>query len=256
MVEFKDHSIPLYYQVENILREKINSGEYKPGDLFPTEDELMRYYGVSRVTVRQALSGLQKDRLISRKRGKGSFVRELQKHLEPMKLTGMIEDIIDMGIKTKTKIIDFAYVDANHRVAKNLKLDEGSKVLRIERVRLIKTRPISYNIVYVPGDLGEKINPKDLIIHPLLNILEKECEVKLARGMQVIEATLADTRIAPLLGVMTGAPLLRIERTVFDVNERPVEYIIILYRSDRYCYSVELVRKESESKKHWDYAKP
>jgi GntR family transcriptional regulator len=108
---------------------------------------------------------------------------------------------------------------------------------------------------YIPPDLGEKIGIKDLTIHPLLNILEKKCKVKIARGIQIIEATVADSRIASLLEVMTGAPLLKIERTVLDVNERPVEYVSTLYRSDRYHYSVELIRKRAESKTQWDYIK-
>ena len=253
MIGFKNRSIPLYYQLENILREKIKSGEYRPGDPFPTEDQLVQSYRVSRITVRQALSTLEKDGLIIRRRGRGSFVTEGQVHLEPMKLTGMIEDIIAMGVKTKTRIINFDFVHPPKKVTESLKLDEDAKVLRIERIRLIKGLPISHTISYLPSDLGKKISIKDVTFQPILNILEKKCGVRIGRGFQIIEATVADSRIASFLDVMTGAPLLKIERTVFDIKNRPVEYISILYRSDRYHYSVELVRKRSESKAQWDY---
>jgi GntR family transcriptional regulator len=255
MMAFKDRSIPLYYQLENILREKIRSGEFGLGDLFPTEDFLVREYGVSRITVRQALSALEKDGLIARRRGKGSFVTEGQGQLEPMKLTGMMEDIINMGVKTRTKIINFGFVPPPKRVAENLRLDQGLEVLRIERLRLIQGVPISYTIGYIPPDLGKKINIKDLSYHPILNLLEKKCRLKIERGSQIIEATVADSRVASLLDVMTGSPLLRIERMVFDSSDRPVEYITILYRSDRYHYSVDLIRNGSESKGRWDYMK-
>jgi GntR family transcriptional regulator len=255
MMAFKDRSIPLYYQLENILREKIRSGEYGPGESFPTEDQLVRDYGVSRITVRQALSALEKDGLIARRRGKGSFVTERKGQIEAMKLTGMMEDIIDMGIKTRTKIINFGFVPPPRKVAESLRLDEDSKVLRIERLRLIQDAPISYTLSYIPPDLGKKINIRDLTIHPILNLLEKKCRVKIERGTQIIEATVADSRVASLLEVMTGSPLLKIERMVFDASERPVEYISILYRSDRYHYSVDLVRRGSESKGRWDYMK-
>jgi GntR family transcriptional regulator len=79
--------------------------------------------------------------------------------------------------------------------------------------------------------------------------------VKIERGSQIIEATVADSRVASLLDVMTGSPLLKIERTVFDAAARPVEYISILYRSDRYHYTVDLVRKKTESRGRWDYLK-
>ena len=255
MIGFKDRSIPLYYQLENILREKIKSGEYGPGDPFPTEDQLAQSYRVSRITVRQALSALEKDSLITRSRGRGSFVTEGQTHLEPMKLTGMIEDVISMGIKTKTRIINFGFVHPPKKVTESLDLNEDAKVLRVERIRLIKGSPVSYTVSYIPSDLGKKISIKDLTIQPILNVLEKKCKVKISRGFQIIEATVADSRIASFLDVMTGAPLLKIERTVFDISNRPVEYILILYRSDRYHYSVELVRKGLESKTRWEYIK-
>jgi GntR family transcriptional regulator len=255
MVGFKDHSVPLYYQLENILREKIKSREYGPGDSIPTEDQLVRSYAVSRITVRRALSTLKKDGLIDRRRGRGSFVTQGQRDLEPMKLTGMIEDIIAMGVKTKTKVVGFGSVRPTKKVADALRLNEEMKVLRIERIRLIKASPISHTVSYIPPDIGESIKKEDLAIHPLLNILEKKCHVKIGRGTQIIEATLADSRIASLLGVMTGAPLLKIERTVFDIKDRPIEYLSILYRSDRYHYSVDLIRKRSESRTQWDYIK-
>lgn len=255
MTGFKDRSIPLYYQLENILREKINSGEYRAGDTFPTEEQLVQSYKVSRITVRQALAALQRDGLIHRRRGKGSFVAESQMPLEPMKLTGMIEDIIAMGIQTKTRIISFEFIHPPRRIMESLRLNEDAKVLRIERVRLIKGLPVSHTVGYVPPDFGGKIGIRDLTIHPLLNVLERKCKLKIGRGFQNIEATVADSRVAPLLDVMVGSPLLKIERTVFDTKGKPVEHIIILYRCDRYHYSVELVRRGSESKARWDYIK-
>jgi len=136
MIGFKDRAIPLYYQLENILREKIKSGEYGRGDHFPTEDELVQSYKVSRITVRQALTSLEKDGLITRKRGKGSFVTDKTNQLEPMKLTGMIEDIIAMGIKTKTRIINFGFVFPPPKAIETLKLSGDEKVLRVERINI------------------------------------------------------------------------------------------------------------------------
>jgi len=253
MVEFKDRSIPLYYQIENILREKINSGEYRFGDFLPTERQLVRSYRVSRITVRQALSTLEKDGLISRKRGRGSCVTKKETNHETMKLTGMIEDIIAMGIKTKTKIIDFGFVRAPKKVSESLNLEDDTKVLKIERIRLVKGCPISYALNYIPPDLGRKITIKDLAVSPLLNVLEKKCKVEIALGSQIVGATVADSRIASYLQIMTGAPLLKIERTVSDKEGRPVEYVSVLYRSDKYHYSVDLIRKKVASKNQWDY---
>jgi GntR family transcriptional regulator len=256
MPPFKDRSVPLYYQLENILREKINSGELRANDLLPTEEQLVDSYKVSRITVRQALSSLEKDGIIVRKRGKGSFVTDRTIGLEPMKLTGMIEDIIAMGIKTKTQVLDFSFVHPSKKVMEALNLGKEDKALKIERVRFIKKVPYSYTLNYIPPDLGEKIGMKDIVVHPLFNVLEKICRVKIGRGTMVIEATVADSRIATLLDTMAGAPLLKIERTIFDTRGRPVDYVVVLYRADRYHYTVDLVRKKGESRTEWDYSKP
>jgi GntR family transcriptional regulator len=168
----------------------------------------------------------------------------------------MIEEIIAMGTKTRTRILSFDIIHPPKKVRENLALNEDAKVLRIERIRFIKGQPISYTISCIPSDLGEKINIKDLVVQPLMNVLEDKCKIKIVRGSQVIGATLADSRVASFLEVTAGFPLLKIERVAFDTRKRPVEYISILYRSDRYHFNVDFTRKRSELKTQWDYAGP
>jgi len=188
----------------------------------------------------------------------GTIAAESPVHFEPtkLKLAGMIEDIIAMGTKTRTRILNFGFVHPPKKVRENLGLNGEARVLRIERIRFIKGQPISYIVSYIPSDLGEKINIKDLLVQPLMNVLEDKCNVKIARGSQVIGATLADSRVASFLEVMTGAPLLRIERVAYDTRKRPIEYIAMLYRSDRYHFTMDFIRKRSESKAQWDYISP
>jgi DNA-binding GntR family transcriptional regulator len=93
----------------------------------------------------------------------------------------------------------------------------------------IKGQSVSYTISYIPSDLGEKINIRDLAVQPLMNVLEDKCKIRIVRGSQVIGATLADSRVASLLEVMAGFPLLKIERIAFDTRKRAVEYISIFY---------------------------
>jgi DNA-binding GntR family transcriptional regulator len=184
----------------------------------------------------------------------GSLAAESPVHFEPTKLTGMIEEIIAMGTKTRTRILSFGFVHPPKKVRESLSLGENAKVLRIERIRFIKGQSISYAISYIPSDLGGKINIKDLAVQPLMNVLEDKCKVRIVRGSQVIGATLADSRVASFLEVTAGFPLLKIVRVVFDTRKRPVEYISILYRSDRYHFNVDFTRKSSESQAQWDYA--
>jgi len=250
-INHSNKAIPLYYQLETILRKKIVAGEFTPGDLFPGEEALATAYGVSRVTVRQALYCLEKDGLISRKRGKGTFVSEKLGSVAPPKLTGFIEDLISMGIRTSVKVIDICMVEAPEIIKERLRLTEMRQVLRVEKVRLIEGSPFSHVLNYLPPDIGQKIKPDDFALKPLLMILEENFGIRPAQAIQTIEATIADSLVASLLEIRVGDPLLKVERVVFDVNEKPVEYVSSLYRADKYFYTVKLKRRKLKSSGAW-----
>jgi GntR family transcriptional regulator len=241
---FRNNGIPLYYQLETILRKAILLGEIEAGMRLPSEDALARQYEVSRITVRRALSGLEKDVLIIRRRGKGTFVSEKPVSFEVPKFTGSIEDLISMGIKTKTKVIDFSLTTVAKNITDHLGLPEGSKVVRIERLRLVKNSPFSYILNYLPFAIGGTIQPGDVLVKPLLKILEDDLHIPLLEAIQRIEADAADSYVAPLLEIRIGDPLLKIQRIIFDSRHRAVEYVSVLYRSDKYYYAVKLEREE------------
>ena len=247
----KYQAIPLYYQLDTILRKRIASDELARGDLLPSEEALAKEYNMSRITVRQALSSLESDGLIVRKRGKGTFVSKKHTYLESPKFTGFIEDLISMGIRTTSKILDISMVEGPRNIQEHLELEVGTQLFRIEKIRLVEGSPFSYVLNYLPPDIGQKIKKEDLIAKPLLMILEDDLGIKATEAVQSIEATIADTHVAPLLGIRVGDPLLKGERTVFDVNHRPVEYVSVLYRADKYFYTVNLRRKRSDSSVGW-----
>ena len=247
----KNEAIPLYYQLETILRKRISSGELARGDRLPSEEALAKEYSLSRITVRQALSSLESDGLIVRKRGKGTFVSKKHTYLESPKFTGFIEDLISMGIRTTSKILDISMVEGPQNIQEHLELEVGTQLFRIEKIRLVEGSPFSYVLNYLPPDIGQKIKKEDLTAKPLLMILEDDLGIKTTEAVQSIEATIADTHVAPLLGIRVGDPLLKVERTVFDVNHKPVEYVSVLYRADKYFYTVNLKRKRSRNSVGW-----
>ena len=247
----RNKAIPLYYQLETILRKKILSGEIQAGTALPSEGALAQEYEVSRITVRKALSILEGDELIVRRRGRGTFVLEQPASFEVPKFTGSIEDLISMGIKTSTKVLDFSLTRVAKNITDHLGLPEGTEVVRIERLRLAKVSPFSYILNYLPPTIGQKIRSDDLLTKPLLKILEDDLGIDLAEATQRIEADLADSYVAPLLEVPVGDPLLKIERTVFDSEHKAVEFVSVLYRADRYYYTAKLERKKSEKEACW-----
>ncbi|MBM3536966.1 MAG: GntR family transcriptional regulator [Alphaproteobacteria bacterium] len=242
---------PLYHQIYVLLREQILGGIYVDNDLVPTEQELTQRFGVSRITAKRALDELASEGLVVRRRGKGTTVASrVAVPAVSANISGLIENLLMMGLKTKVEIVDFAYVPAAEEVARALDMAVGAEVQRAVRVRALDGVPLSYTISHVPAALGRTYGRKDLTAKPLLELLER-AGVLIGSADQSIGAVLADTIVAPRLGVRIGAPLLSVTRTVFDQHGRPVEYITILYRPDRYRYRMKLARVQGSATKLW-----
>lgn len=247
----KNKAIPLYYQLETILRRRIMAGDFSPDTPLPSEEMLGQEYNVSRITVRQALAALETDGLILRRRGKGTFVVKKASSVETPKLTGSMEDLILMGVQTSTKILSTSVVEPPENIRKLMELEDHERVYRIEKVRSVEKSSFSYVINYLPCRIGDKMKMDSLKIKPLLMILEEDLEIRVDEADQTIESTVADAHVAPLLEIRVGDPLLKVERTVYDVKGRPVEYVSVLYRADKYLFNVKLKRRRSKKSVGW-----
>lgn len=250
----REGTIPLYRQLESILRKKIVSGEYSAGCLLPSEAALAEKYSLSRITARQALSLLENDDLVVRKRGKGTFVSEKLPALQTSKLGGSIEDMIAMGVKTSVKFIDASSVEPAPKVQKLLLTDKGEEVLRVEKIRLVDRKPFSRVVNYLPAEIGKRIDLEKIKTEPILLIVEDDLGISVSHAVQTIEATIADIEIAPQLEVHAGDPLMKVERTVYGVDGRPIEFVSVLYRADKYCFTVKLERNKSDESEGWSAA--
>jgi GntR family transcriptional regulator len=242
---------PLYHQIYLILRNQIIDGRHNDGDLIAGEEDLARQFNVSRITARRALAELAAEGLVVRARGRGTRVIA-PPSAPPIRanVEGLIENLMAMGLKTQVKLMEFDYETASPDVARALKLEPGAEVQRAVRLRFLTDGPFSYLTTYVPASIGRQFGRKELEREPLLGLLER-CGVKIGGAEQTISATLADTRVAPLLQTAIGAPLLRIMRVVHDREGVPVEYITGLYRPDRYQYRMALARVETGDRNTW-----
>ena len=247
----RESSIPLYRQLETIIRKRIVLGEYPPGYLLPSEAALAEKYQLSRITARQALALLEKDDLVVRKRGKGTFVAEKLPALKTSRLDGSIEDLIAMGVKTEIKFIDASFIEPSPKVKKMLLADAREEVLRVEKIRLVDQKPFSHVVNYLPAEIGKRIDLEKIKTEPILLVLEDELGISVSNAVQTIEATIADIEIAPQLEVQVGDPLMKIERTVYGVRRKPIEFVSVLYRADKYFYTIKLKRKKSDEFEGW-----
>lgn len=251
--EFENRKVPLYYQLESILREKILSGEWAEGQQLPTESELIGLYRVSRITVRQALASLANEMLVDRIQGRGTYVTKRKSIQGTIRLTGFLEDLMAMGIETRVKVLEFKRIPATAKEAEQLAVPSGSAVWQIKRIRYVKNTPYSYIVSYVPNDIGTKITPEDITHGSLLKLLEDKLGIRLGEAFQTINAALADGYTSRLLQTKVGAPLLSVERQVFRLDGGPVDFVRTLYRSDLYCYTVRLTRSHRDTGTGWLY---
>jgi GntR family transcriptional regulator len=260
MMLTREKGVPLYYQLDTILRKKILSGEIAPAAPFPTEDVLVQQYNISRITVRQALASLEKDRLIVRKQGKGTFVSEKIERAELPKLTGTGKDLVDISsydskpIKITTRVIGFSRLLANKTITDYLGLSEGAEIYRIERVRLADQKPLYHLLNYLPIEVGEKINPKTFKTKTLTTIMEIDLKISIKKAIQTIEADIVDSYIAPILDAREGDPCLILRRVVYDKDERAVEYLVSAFKADRYMYTDMLLRQKKGKSYQWQRA--
>lgn len=235
--------IPYYVQLKEALRTPIEQGVWQPGDQIPGEPELCHLFDVSRTVVRQALNELRVEGLITRIKGKGTFVAE-PKISESLvqRLTGFHQDMVDRGHRPVTKVLSRQVAPANAKVAEHLGLEQGTLVIDIERLRFVQDEPIALVTTYLPYALCPELAQADLSNQSLYAFLEKECGLVIARGRRVIEAVPASEYEAHHLQVKKGAPLILLDSVSYLADGTPLEYYRAFHRGDRSRFEVELVR--------------
>jgi GntR family transcriptional regulator len=234
-----------------LLRERIRAGAVAPGARLPSEPELAIQHGVSRVTVRRALEGLEREGLIRRQPGAGTFVLGGGGRKPVVgDLADMMAHLRDMGRASRVTLLEFGYELPPPDVAKALRLAPDERTQRSVRVRRIEDTPFSYLVTHVPERIGRAYSQRDLSTTPLLTLLER-CGVVAERASQRIGATLAGPEVAAALATEVGAPLLSINRVVFDANGVGVEHLSALYRPDLYNIEMELMRIGRGPNRRW-----
>ena len=246
-------SVPLYYQLASILRDHIVSRKYHAGDRLPTEEALARDYDVSRITVRQALGDLEKEGLIKREAGRGTFVADRRTFSNTFRLEGSLGDLISMGLTTAVKVLTLATIKASASEADFLRVTLGDPIVRCTRLRLHAGTPFSYIINHVPGDLGKHLSADAWKKGSILRQIETQLGIPMGDADQTISASLADAHLARLLKTNIGAALLSVDRVVRSLEGRPVEHVHSYYRSDVYSFKAHLVHNPvpSETDEPW-----
>jgi GntR family transcriptional regulator len=242
--------IPYYIQLMDILKEKVQLGNWAAGDQIPGEQDLCELYGISRTVVRQALRELELEGVINRRKGKGTFISQ-PKISEGLaqKLTGFYQDMVERGLKPVTKVLHQNVTHSNEKVARFLNINPGDKVVDILRLRFINEEPIQLVTTYIPFEICPALATVDLTNRSLYEYLETESGVFIAKGRRYLEAVLANESEAELLGIERGSPLLMLDSISFSESGQPIEYYHALHRGDRSRFEVELFRSRETAAK-------
>lgn len=239
----KSHPIPLYFQLAEILRGQIQSGVINPGDRLPSERELSEQFGISRMTVRQALAYLIQDGVLVVRPGVGTFVAEPKLLYNTYHLLGFTEEMIRQGENASSKILEQSLVIPPAYVARGLGLGAKQMVIKIVRLRMTNDLPVLLETNYLPPELCPGLESKDLENKSLFALLEQDYGLQLEHTQQSLESTVANDYEANLFGIEAGAAMILLEGMNFLANERPVEYFKAIYRGDRFRFVIESNRQ-------------
>ncbi len=224
--------VPKYYRIKEAILELI--ADLPPGSAVPTERDLASRFDTSRTTVRQAIAELVVDGKLVRTQGSGTFVAQ-PKMVRVRPLSSFSQDLAMDGWRPGSVVLDISELTADRELAERLRVQPGTPVHRVERLRTAFDEPIAHETAFLPGPLPGL--PERLAEHgSLYRTLREEYGAVVATAEDVVETALADPVTADLLGVDTGLPMLLVQRTGWDPAGNVVEWTESKFRGDRFRF--------------------
>ena len=234
----KKSIIPLYYQLADYLRDKITSRAILPGDLVPSEFELMNQFDISRGTVRQAIQQLELEGLVERFPGRGTFVPTPKIEQNASKQMGFFTSSMRKAGKIPTAhVLETGEITAPRDVTDKLNLQNEDKVIAIRRLLCADGQPLTIEKSYFRHDVGSKLLNEDLT-GSIYALIQEKFNYTIYKSKNSIEATLSDKESSELLEVPQGFALFKVKRFMFFSENEPIEYTIDLMRGDRFQFAV------------------
>ena len=226
-----DSDIPLYYQLENIIRKKIEKGEYIKGDKIPAERKLSDKFELSRMTVRKALENLVNEGILEKRERQGTFVAQNGLNNFPS-LVGINESIAAKGMEASNQILKKELLSPKQEIADELNITTDEKVILIERLNLADGDPLGFEESYIPYAICPELLDREVSNESIYNILLENGH-KPTKATDKTEAELAGDREVELLNLEKGAAVLKNIRTTFS-KDRPIVFSYNYYRGDQF----------------------
>lgn len=232
--------VPRYLRIAESLRREIRSGALLPGHRLASQRSLASEFGVTLMTLRQALELLEREQLITRRHGLGTFVSSPSIDYDIRELRGLAGDLMALGETVETRLLRNHFAPADRRVARGLHLSEGEAVFVLERLRLVKGHPMSYQQSFLPPSVGEEVANADLALHSLRGILRYKLGLEIVRARETVSAVRLGRREARELGCRAASPAFCSERVSFAAGETPLVFDRVYIPGDRFRITREL----------------
>jgi GntR family transcriptional regulator len=232
--------VPLYAQLKAAIDGRIDSGEWPAEGQVPSERELCDQFRVSRITVRHTLQQLVSEGRLVRIQGRGTYVASSPLKKQILPLVGFSEDMLARGQKPGARVLRFEATTASLAVAQALQLASGEGIVVLKRLRLANGRPMALEIVHLPEHLCPGIVGESLEDRSLYGLLQQSYGIRPGRALQTWQAVACPPQDAKLLDIRKSSPVLQIQRTTYDLEGRPFEYLESLFRGDKYVWYAEL----------------
>ncbi|MDO4888210.1 MAG: GntR family transcriptional regulator [Actinomycetaceae bacterium] len=243
----RDSAVPYYHQLKAILLARIEAEGLAGGDRFWSDNDVRATYGVSRSVVRQALAELETEGVITRVRGKGTFVTmPTEDHGLASSIDGLYAHARAQGLALSSRILRLQREPANERVAGLLDLEPGGEVVAVERVRHVAGEPWAYTTSWMPAELVPGIERFDFEEDSLYRILREEYGLSFGVARRSVGAVVAGQTAARHLHVRVGAPVLHIVSLLLSAESIPIETFVAQHRGDKSRFDVMLTAEQSD----------
>ena len=235
--------VPRYLRIADALRAQIRDGEFTAGARLPNQRRLARQFGVTLMTLRQALEVLEREKLIDRRHGLGTFVAAPSIDYDILALRRFAGDLTALGEQVTTRVLGNLFGVADRRVAAALGLGTRARIVAVERLRLVGGHPMSLQRSFLPPAIGEDVLKSDLTATPLRQILEHKLGLPITRARETVAAVRLGPREARELGCAAGVPAFESERVSYS-GGRAIVFDRVFIPGDRFRITRELTYEQ------------
>jgi GntR family transcriptional regulator len=231
---------PAYLQLRSQLERSIRAGDLAPGSALPSERELSEELTLSRMTVRRAFEELVAEGLVEQRQGSGTFVRRGSVEQTIDRLQGFGEEASQLGLRAGSRVLEVEMHPADGTAARCLELKEGEPVLRLTRLRTADGAPLALQVAHLAPALADLSLERLDELGSLYGTIKAQFGIEAYRARQTIAARMPSARERAVLELEPGLPVLSMERTTYDADDRPFEFVRSAYRGDRYRMALDL----------------